>query len=93
MAARRRRRRSKYKDFLFEDPCDGLEINTVNQARFTSRYGSSFSLFDADNICVELENKVAGRRFYKVSIMGEVRRANVSRSRRLNGYKERIKGR
>ena len=90
---RRRRKRRAWGDFLSQDPCDGLEVNTVNQARRASRYSSSFSLFDADDICIELDSKKNGRRFHNVSIMCEVRHINISKTRNINGYKERIKGR
>ena len=94
MAGRKpRRRRKPWGSFLGEDPGDGLEINRINDARFASRKGRSVSMFDADNICIEYEHKRGGRRFHRVSIMGEVRHANASKTRKINGYKERIKGR
>ena len=83
-----------YRDFLSEDPCDGLEVNLLIDARFMSRYNTSVSMFDADNICIEVKDEVTGgRSFHKVSIMGKVRLANAYKSLKLNGYKERIKGR
>lgn len=87
------KRRRPYRDFFSQDPCDGLEVNSINPARFVSKRSYSLSIFDADNICIEYEDKRFGRRFHKVSIMGEVRHANQSKTRKINGYKERIKGR
>ena len=90
---KRRPMRWKRKDYIMELPRDGLEINSVNHARFISRRARSFSIFEADNICVELDSEKYGRRYHTVSVLGKVGRANASKTRKINGYKERIKGR
>jgi len=76
-----------------EDPCDGLEINSLVETRRVSARQSRFCMFDADNIAIEYEHKQGGRRYHKVSIMGEVRHINPFKTRKINGYKERIEGR
>jgi hypothetical protein len=93
MAARKRRKRS-YRDFMMDDSGDGLEINRLNAARFIGRRHATISMFDADNIVIELNGETEnGRHFHKVSVLGEVRRVNRSKTRRINGYKQYIKGR
>jgi len=90
----RKRRRSNYsRDFFGEDYIDGLEINTVNSARFIGRKSYSFSIFDDCNVCIEVKNKDGKSGYRRVSIQSEVRHANISKTRKMNGYKERIKGR
>jgi hypothetical protein len=91
--ARKRRRRKYYKDFLFKDSCDGLgTFRGAESNKPIARRSYSFSIFDQDNICIELENKNGKRKFHNVSIKKEVRKVN-SHTEKLNGYKDRIKGR
>ena len=89
--ARKRRRRDFYKEYRSDDPCDGMDVNTVSGNRFISRRNTSFTVFDRDDVAIELG---AGndRMFKRLSIMAKVRYVNRKASN-LNGYKERIKGR
>jgi hypothetical protein len=70
------------------DSEDGLEINRLIAGRFIGRQRGSMSMLNADNVVIELIDR--GSRFYKVSILGEVRRVNSSKTRRINGYKDKI---
>jgi hypothetical protein len=92
MAGRKKRRRRTRSEFLTEDPCDGLEVNNINPARYISKKHYSFTMFDADNVCIRLDDKTGGRRYRCVSIMAKVRKVNVNKTFKINGYKERIKG-
>jgi hypothetical protein len=47
-------------------------------------------MFDVDNIVVELEHKVNGRRFHNVGVHKEIRQANNSKAAILNGYKDQV---
>jgi hypothetical protein len=91
--ARKKRKRRSWADYRQEDPGDGLEINSISESRFASKKSWQMSVFDADNAAMEYKDNGGRRRFHKVSIMGEVRRANISKTRKMNGYKDRIKGR
>lgn len=87
----RRRKRKRYRDFEIENPIDGIEINNLNHNMIVGRYGSTISIFDNDNVCVDF---VSGPRKYKVvSIQRQVRRANCVRSLKINRYKKRTNGR
>jgi len=93
MAVRNKRKRRSHRDYVMEDPGDGLEVNRLiaGVGRIGRKHGS-ISIFDADNIVIELSgrNEESGSCFHKVSILGEVRRINRSKSRRINGYKDKI---
>ena len=91
--AQAKRRKRRYKDFVISDPSDGLEVNTINGARFVSRRQSLISIFDADNVVIELDELMNGSRFHRVSIVREVKRVNRSKTARINRYKDRIQGR
>ena len=93
MAVLKRRRSRTYRDFMMTNPQDGLEVNLLNEARFIGRRSGSFSMFDADNVCIELGTTINGHSYHKVSIMGEVKRVNKYKTRKMNGYKDRIQGR
>lgn len=95
MAGRKKRRKKwgPFRNFFGHDPCDGLEVNRINTTRFVSKRDTTFSVFDAYNICIEVKKGDLGRRFQKVSIMGEVTKVNDSKADRINGYKAHIKGR
>lgn len=92
MAARKkRRRRSGYvRDYVMSDNLDGLEINRFNKVSRVAKRTNKASIFDRDNICVEMDHKVYGRRFHRVSISGEARLANSSKTEKINGYKDNI---
>jgi hypothetical protein len=90
MAARRKR---KYRDFVIDDSDDGLEVNNISPTSRVSRRASGMSMFDADNIVIELSGTVDGRNFHRVSILKEVRRINRSKTRKINRYKRSIEGR
>ena len=92
MAGRRKRRRRLYKDFLYDDTCDGFRVNRVEHVRFLSNKSFAFSVFEADHICIEITKSDGRRSFKKVSVLGEVRKVN-SKTSNFNGYKDRIKGR
>ena len=90
---KRRKRRKPGTDIFTADPADGLEINRANDARLMSKRYSRYSIFDADNICVELDNKINDRRFHHVSVFKQVKHANASKTKKINGYKEFINSR
>ena len=91
---RKRRRSRDWKDFTVTNSGDGLEINRINEARHIGRRHSSISMFDADNIVIELDGRTEnGRHFHKVSVLGEVRRVNISKTKRINRYKHLVEGR
>ena len=75
------------------DPGDGLSVNRVGTGVFSSRRYTSFSMFDADNIVVEISGKENGSNYHKVSVLGEVRRINISKTSLINRYKHYIYGR
>jgi hypothetical protein len=50
------------------------------------------SIFDADNVAVDITSPGGKRSYKKVSIMGNVRKVNGKTSK-INGYNERLKGR
>lgn len=90
MVRKRRRSTGRSWDSFMSDPTDGLEINSLNHARFIGRRSSRMSMFDADNIAVETFGTKRG--YHKVSIMGEVRHANGSRSKCTNRCKDKTNG-
>jgi hypothetical protein len=85
---RRRKRKSRYRDFRTDKPTDGLEINRSNESRHVSKRSTSFTMFDKDCYCID-----TGKSFKQVSIASKVRHTNFAKSLRINGYKERINGR
>jgi len=88
------KKRRSYRDFVLNDNDDGLEINRTNGARFIGRRRSTFSMFDADNIVIDLEGRTEnGRHYHKVSVLGEIRRVNISKSKLMNRYNHLVKGR
>lgn len=87
-----RKRNRIYAEFRHDEPCDGLEVNTISKARFIGRKRIYMSAFDADNIAMELNGYVTICRFYVVSVLTKVRQANSCRDK-VNGYKDYIKGR
>jgi hypothetical protein len=87
------RKRRYWDDYITSDPGDGLEINRSNDARMVSKRSTRYSIFDADNIAVELEVSKGRRSFKKVSVLGEVRKVNASKTKNLNKYKDRMNNR
>ncbi len=81
-----RKRKKNYRDFFLSDPCDGLDINSIKPVRLVSRRRYSASIFDKDNIAMELPNG----KYKAVSIHFEARKVNNYKTVKLNRYKDRI---
>ena len=84
MAVKKRKRGRK--DYFIANPCDGLEINSINGARMVSKRGFKYSFFDRSNVAIQ--SSEGG--FKAVSIMLEAKNANNYKSIKLNRYKDRI---
>lgn len=68
-----------------------MEVNNFNCNMFVAKKSYSMSMFDQDNICIDMGPDQS--RFKLVSIMKKVRRVNRTKTLKINGYKKLTNGR
>jgi len=87
----RKRRRGRLSRSSNYDTSDGIKIHRIHDNWAVSRYKSSFSLWDEDNIV--MDNEQRGKGFIHVSTAKQIRKANKKRCTHINGYKGKLNGR